>query len=170
MEEESSPTHETEEAPWEGLSPAALPLFYAQSVATMVGWIPLVLGGLVVATTMGFGFLNAALTAAAVYFLRFVVALWYPSLSWGRWGYQLGEHQLLIRHGVLFRHIVAIPASRIQHVDVAQGPIERWFGLASLHVFTASGGGADGVVPGLTLEVAESLRDRLVHTEGDGGV
>jgi hypothetical protein len=37
-------------------------------------------------------------------------------------------------------------------------------------VFTASGAGADGVIPGLALEVAQALRDQLVAFEGDDGV
>jgi membrane protein YdbS with pleckstrin-like domain len=63
-----------------------------------------------------------------------------------------------------------VPTNRIQHVDVRQGPLEQWLGLSRVLVYTASGMGADGVIPGLNVETAEALRDQLVRTEGDGGV
>ena len=71
---------------------------------------------------------------------------------------------------MLIRSIVAIPTSRIQHVDTRQGPIEQWMGLARLQVHTASGVGGDGMIPGLELPVAEALRDQLVDVDGEDGV
>ena len=44
-------------------------------------------------------------------------------------------------------------------------------GLARVQVFTASGIGGDGVIPGLALVDAEALRDQLVQLGGgDDGV
>ena len=43
----------------------------------------------------------------------------------------------------------------------------RWF---YMNIYTASGSGADGVIPGIELADAEALRDRLVRVEGDAGV
>ena len=103
-------------------------------------------------------------------FFLFLVAVWYPSLSFERWGYVLRADELLIRRGVLIRTITAIPVNRIQHVDTRQGPIEQWMGLARIQIHTASGVGADGMIPGLKLDVAEQLRDQLVDVEGDDGV
>ena len=96
--------------------------------------------------------------------------LWWPVFSWYRWGYSLSEEALVIQRGVLIKRLTAIPTHRIQHVDTKQGPFEQLFGLARLRVYTASGAGADGTIPGLDLDVAESLRDRLVAFEGDDGV
>ncbi|MFP2906620.1 PH domain-containing protein [Pyxidicoccus sp. 3LFB2] len=90
---------------------------------------------------------------------------WYPQRAHRRWGWALREHDLLIAHGVLVRQLVSIPAGRIQHVDVHQGPIERALGLARLQVYTASGGGADGEIPGLARETADALREKLVRRE-----
>jgi membrane protein YdbS with pleckstrin-like domain len=55
-------------------------------------------------------------------------------------------------------------------VDVKQGPLEQWLRLARVRIHTASGIGADGVIPGLTLDQAELLRDRLVRPSGNDGV
>lgn len=95
------------------------------------------------------------------------LAIWYPPRAHRRWGWALREHDLVISQGVLVHQLVSIPAGRIQHVDVHQGPIERSLGLARLQVFTASGGGADGEIPGLARETADALREKLVRREAD---
>lgn len=108
--------------------------------------------------------------AAAIGLVATLAAIWLPSLSFDRWGYALDDVELLIQSGVLVRRATAIPAGRIQHVDTHQGPLDQLFGLATLQVYTASGMGADGVIPGLDVDEARRLRDRLIRTEGDDGV
>lgn len=77
-------------------------------------------------------------------------------------GYVLREDDLLFRRGILFERYIAVPYGRLQLVDVTRGPLLRALGLANLKFVTASA--ATGVqLPGLTLEEAESLRDRLVE-------
>jgi membrane protein YdbS with pleckstrin-like domain len=105
------------------------------------------------------------LVLAAV--LGWLLGVWYPSRAWRAWGYVVREHDLLITGGVVVRQLVSIPAGRIQHVDIHQGPIERAMGLARVRVYTASGGGADGIIPALTLEAADALRERLVRREAE---
>jgi uncharacterized protein len=97
-------------------------------------------------------------------------AIWWPTLTFERWGYALTDRELLIQSGVLVRRATAIPAGRIQHVDTHQGPLDQALGLATLQVFTASGMGADGVIPGLDASEAKRLRDLLVRAGGDDGV
>lgn len=99
--------------------------------------------------------------------LGLLLCVWYPRRAWQAWGYAVREHDLLITGGVVVRQLVSIPAGRIQHVDIQQGPLERSMGLARVRVYTASGGGADGVIPGLTLEAANALRERLVRREAE---
>ncbi|RKH62864.1 PH domain-containing protein [Corallococcus aberystwythensis] len=96
-----------------------------------------------------------------------VLTAWYPQRAHERWGWALREHDLVISHGVLLHEVVSIPAGRIQHVDVHQGPIERSLGLARLQIYTAAGSGADGEIPGLARETADALRERLVRREAD---
>ncbi|NIQ53994.1 MAG: PH domain-containing protein, partial [Gammaproteobacteria bacterium] len=55
-----------------------------------------------------------------------------------------------------------VPHTRIQHVDVRRGPLDRWLGLARVVVFTAGSRGAMVEVPGLDAGDAEALRDRLI--------
>jgi len=76
-------------------------------------------------------------------------------------GYQLREDDLLMRRGIVFQRMVAVPYGRMQLVDIAHGPLDRGFGIAQLKLVTAAA--ATGVVlPGLTQEAAEELRDTLV--------
>jgi membrane protein YdbS with pleckstrin-like domain len=112
----------------------------------------------------------AALVVALLWFALLIRALWMPSLAFDRWSYQLRDDQLVIRSGVIIKRAVAIPTHRVQHVDTHQGPLERVLGLARIHIYTASGQGADGVIPGLDAGVAERLRDALVEHRGDDGV
>ncbi len=68
-----------------------------------------------------------------------VVILCYrwPALEFARVSYRVGTQGIEIKRGVIWRHVVTVPLSRIQYTDVSQGPIQRRFGLASLIVHTA---------------------------------
>lgn len=75
--------------------------------------------------------------------------------------YQLREDDLVFRRGLAFQRIVAVPFGRMQLVDITRGPLARALGLAELKLVTAAA--ATGVVvPGLAIDDAEELRDRLV--------
>jgi membrane protein YdbS with pleckstrin-like domain len=76
-------------------------------------------------------------------------------------GWAVREHDLVTRQGVVWRKTVVVPLVRIQHVELASGPLERAFGTARLQVFTAGSGGADLVIYGLEPERAERLRGHL---------
>jgi membrane protein YdbS with pleckstrin-like domain len=77
-----------------------------------------------------------------------------------RLAYQLREHDLSLRSGVLTHRVESLPFSRVQHVNVHRGPLERSLGLATLQVSTA---GPDISIPGLT--EADAERIKLLVTE-----
>ena len=56
-----------------------------------------------------------------------------------------------------------VPISRVQHLDLKRGPLERAFGLATLVIHTAGTRMAAVSVTGLRGEDAERLRDRLAR-------
>ena len=95
---------------------------------------------------------------------------WYPPRAYRSWGYRVGEQVLEIRSGVWFRVIRFLPLSRLQHVDLHRGPIERAHGLASLTLHTAGTREASLGIPGLADADAERLRDLLVTAGGDDAV
>lgn len=84
-----------------------------------------------------------------------------PGRRYRAWGYAEREDELHIRHGLLTRVQTAVPFGRVQHIDVAQGPVERRFGLARLILHTAGTRGASIPLPGLVQEQAEQMRDRI---------
>jgi membrane protein YdbS with pleckstrin-like domain len=90
-----------------------------------------------------------------------------PSWAWHRWRFVIDDDLLLARHGIVFHEEKAIPISRLQHVDLTRGPIERLFGLATLVVYTAGTEGASFRLPGLAVARAEELRDRILEARGD---
>src|SRR5688500_6523941 len=110
------------------LAPRARLLFYLQTFAGLfLFWAPAsAVAAAMFATVVGIT--TAVVTALVVFFLLFLVAIWWPSLAFERWGYTVREQDLVIRNGVLIRRLTTIPLGRIQHVDTRQGPIEQWLG------------------------------------------
>ncbi len=85
------------------------------------------------------------------------LAIGIPASMWHHWSYAIGDTSLEVSHGVFFREHGVIPWSRVQHVDVKHGPLDRRFGLAQLKVHTASAA-SDAELPGLDKNEAERLR------------
>jgi membrane protein YdbS with pleckstrin-like domain len=78
--------------------------------------------------------------------------------------YQVREHDLSYRNGVLVKTVETVPFVRVQHARVAQGPVERAFGLATLAVNSA---GPDLNIAGLGADDAERLRALVVERAGE---
>lgn len=76
------------------------------------------------------------------------------------WKYAEREDELLVSHGIMFRQLVVVPYGRMQFVDVAAGPLERAFDLATVELHTATPA-TDAKIPGLHPDEAARLRDRL---------
>jgi uncharacterized protein len=106
----------------------------------------------------------AAWVALAALFLW--VVFWYPARAYRAWGYRIDEKVLETHHGIWFRVIQLLPLSRLQHVDLHRGPLERSFGLSTLILHTAGTQHAILTIPGLAAEQAVRLRDHLVAAGG----
>ena len=105
---------------------------------------------------LAFSLLSAVLCLAA---LRGV--LW-PFVSVPRCGYAVRDKDILYKFGVLWRVNQVVPFNRVQHAVNSNAPLDRYFHLAKLTVFTAGGGAGDLSIPGLGEEVAERLRVYIV--------
>ena len=136
----------------------------------------LLIVGLPMAVAIGIGLATilpgtaAILLASALFLCQMVLAVLWPPLEYDAFRYAVREDDLLVQSGVIFKRWSSIPLNRIQHVDTRQGPLERMLGLSRLLVFTAAGMSADGSIPGLATDVAESMRDELSRRGGDDGV
>jgi membrane protein YdbS with pleckstrin-like domain len=77
-------------------------------------------------------------------------------------GYAERGDDLLVTSGIMFRRLVIVPYGRMQLVDVKAGPIDRWLGVTTVQLHTASAS-TDASIPGLEPDVAAALRDRLAR-------
>jgi hypothetical protein len=89
------------------------------------------------------------------------LALWAPPRRYRAWGYGLDGEELQVRRGVWTRVHTLVPLDHVQHIDVSQGPLERAVGICSLVLHTAGTLHSQIVVPGLTRESAERIRDEI---------
>jgi uncharacterized protein len=80
-----------------------------------------------------------------------------------RMAYQVREHDLSLRRGVIRQVVETIPYSRVQHVNVGRGLIERWLGLATLEISSA---GPDISVPGLAVADADRIKQVVAQRAG----
>ena len=102
-------------------------------------------------------------------FLAWVAYAW-PRRSYRHTFYSLDGDGLEIRAGVWWRDVTNIPRSRVQHIDVSQGPLERSFGLGRLIVYTAGTEHSRVELPGLDHATALRLRDHLLPRGSDDAV
>ena len=77
--------------------------------------------------------------------------------------YTLRELDLHYASGLFFRKVVSQPITRIQHIELKRGPIERKAGLATLQVFSAGGEMHTFQIPGLPVDTAQQLRQFILQ-------
>ncbi len=81
-------------------------------------------------------------------------------------GYKIRAKDIHYKRGWISRSLTSVPFNRIQHVEIAQGMVDRWMGLATLKVYTAGGSQSDLSIPGLTYAKASKLRQFLLQKIG----
>jgi membrane protein YdbS with pleckstrin-like domain len=128
-----------------GAGAAALLLLAAVLVAD-VAWRPL-------------DMLAPGIASAAAAALLIAWAIWIPLRRYRSWGYRLVEDELHIRSGLWVRSHTIVPFSRVQHIDVTQGPLERRFGVSTLVLHTAGTRNSAVALPGLGVDEAGRIRD-----------
>ncbi len=85
----------------------------------------------------------------------------HTELRYRIFGFEVRDDALYIRRGVITRIRTVVPFVRLQHVDTQRGPVERTLGLSSVVVYTAGSRQADVSIPGLVVEDADDLQERL---------
>ncbi|UKK82853.1 PH domain-containing protein [Sphingopyxis sp. BSN-002] len=146
----------------EGLDPVDPAYAHVVRITTALNLIPLAIGASVadwlVMPQIGgpYGLLT---TAAWLFAILGVVTL--PARRVARWGYRIGEGQLRVARGWLFRTDTIVPFVRVQHIDVGQGPVERMFGLSHLVVHTSGTHNSTVTLPGLHSDLAAAMRETI---------
>jgi len=77
-------------------------------------------------------------------------------------GYAVCSHELVMQTGIFWVKRISLPYTRLQHISLSQGPLERKFYLRTLKCFSAGSGSAEIELPGLESKTAEKLRQHLL--------
>jgi membrane protein YdbS with pleckstrin-like domain len=162
----------------DGAAPPLDPRYVA--LERQVGWIAsavltlVALGGFGIFLLVGRAGWTAAMVVGGLMAAGLVAFAWWqqawPPLEYRHASYRVDANGLEIRRGVYFRAVTNVPRSRVQHTDVAQGPLQRRFGLATLIVHTAGNDSAVVELPGLTHDIALAIRDHLLPGRSDDAV
>jgi membrane protein YdbS with pleckstrin-like domain len=84
--------------------------------------------------------------------------------------YALRTHDIVVHKGVFFFAETIQPLTRVQHVELKRGPLDKRYGLASLKLFSAGLGKETFTLPGLRVEDAERVRAHVLgHREQQNG-
>ena len=96
-----------------------------------------------------------------------LIVLWLPAYH-ATLLYTIEGDAVRAKGGVFWRKHVIVPAWKITHMDVTQGPLQRLFRLGTIHVQTAGAGGAQGAQAELRLigirdleGVKEAITERI---------
>lgn len=94
----------------------------------------------------------------------------WPQIEHRHASYKVDPQGIEIRKGVVWRRVINVPRSRVQHTDVSQGPMERNRGLGTLVIYTAGTDHARVDLAGLDHATALRIREHLVAGEGADAV
>ncbi|MDR0184280.1 PH domain-containing protein [Lysobacter arvi] len=120
--------------------------------------LPGLVGGFVLAGVSGFWFAPPVLALAGL-----AIGAWVGLKHHRHTYWRLDADGLAVRRGRLWQRETRVPASRVQHLDLKRGPLQRHRGLATLVVHTAGTRHSAVTVPHLDAGDAERLRDLLAR-------
>jgi membrane protein YdbS with pleckstrin-like domain len=130
--------------------------------------LAIIIGVLILATTI-FSIVKPELFTDRIWLiLGFSIPLFsalvivFSIIGFKKKGYAFRNHDMLFRHGVVATNTIVIPYNRVQHVALHEGMVSRFFGLATVEVFTAGGSSSDIKIPGIKKEQAENIKQLLM--------
>jgi membrane protein YdbS with pleckstrin-like domain len=106
---------------------------------------------------------HGVIAAMVVLLAAIALATFWVQKRYRLTGFTVQPRAVYFRTGALWHAQTVVTFNRIQHVEITQGPLERWLKVARLVIYTAGGKTSDLTVPGLPLTQAESIRDGLLR-------
>lgn len=103
------------------------------------------------------------LLLSAFFLVIFVVMMLLTKKIYAFRGYALREKDICQRRGIIFHKYISVPFRRIQHITVEQGVFSRWFGLASLNVYSAAGVHNNFQLSGITKQQADEMKHFILQ-------
>lgn len=135
---------------------------HALRVRATLTSIPFLVGALVLETVFkGEGLFPSGIIAGPVLLIALALIIRVPQTRYNARGYQISADRLRVVRGLMFRSDTVVPFGRVQHIDVHQGPLDRFFGIATLTLHTAGSHNASVSLPGLGEELAREMREEI---------
>lgn len=135
---------------------------HALRVRTALTAIPFLAGALVLETVFrSEGLFPSGIIAGPVLLIALALVIRIPQSRYNARGYQISADRLRVVRGLMFRSDTVVPFGRVQHIDVHQGPLDRFFGLATLTLHTAGNHNASVSLPGLGEDLAREMREDI---------
>lgn len=127
-------------------------------IEAILGMVPILIGAVIAEIAAD---LPTGVVIVPALLLTAVVTFPLPKRRYRRKGYSTAMDRLRYVKGWFRKYDTVVPFGRVQHIDVKQGLVERWFGLATLVVHTAGMHNASVSVPGLSREMAVEVREAI---------
>lgn len=135
---------------------------HALRVRAVLMAIPILIGVLVLETALrDLALFPSGVIAGPVLLIALALVIRVPATRYNARGYQMSADRLRIVKGLLFRSDTVVPFGRVQHIDVHQGPLDRFFGIATLTLHTAGNHNASVSLPGLGEGLAREMREDI---------
>lgn len=88
----------------------------------------------------------------------------FPKIRWNYFNYLVKGDEIDIQDGVFIVKNTLIPTTKIQKINVSQGPLMRKSNLASVTITTAA---SEETIPGLPIQEAQELRRMIADIVKD---
>ena len=134
-----------------------------------IGALILLIPFLIAATVFEvIGFAPTGVFIAPILIISILILWRMPLRRYHAKGYAISADRLRVVRGLWFRSDTVVPFGRVQHIDVHQGPIERYYKLATLVLHTAGTHNSSVSLPGLLHEDALAMRETIrAHIKQD---
>lgn len=156
------PSGPADDAGWQPLPKRARALFLLGTVPAFA--IPATIAGAVLGEVLlvDNGLAGSRwLVALAMLVVAASFGAWLGLKQYRHTAWRLDAHGLAVRRGRFWQRETRVPATRVQHLDLKRGPLQRGRDLATLVVHTAGTAHSSVSIPNLDVADAERLRDRL---------
>jgi membrane protein YdbS with pleckstrin-like domain len=145
---------------------------WALRVQMLASIVPLLIGALVVEFVAAevlqekpelafLAFVPQGVLSGVVMLIALILLIFVPQRRYNARGYDMSADRLRVVRGVLWHSDTVVPFGRVQHIDVHQNPVERFFGLATLTLHTAGNHNASVNLPGLGDDLARQMREDI---------
>ena len=145
---------------------------WALRVQMLFTWVPLLIGALMVEFVLGqfvrdepdlavLAAVPQGALSGAVILIALLLLIFVPQRRYNARGFSMAADRLRVVRGVLWHADTVVPFGRVQHIDLNQGPVERFFGIATLTLHTAGNHNASVHLPGLSADQARQMREDI---------